>query len=144
MWRIVCENVKFKRPCMMSERVVHSEIIRRWVLEKNFALIFESQFYSGCWISGEDVNAVLQSSTLILWSALKKSVSVPFHLSRAYLRMKDAPHPLFFPRTHELMLPGRLPGQRGNRGGGGGGARCIHQVHDVTTGQSCALEFCVG
>lgn len=37
-----------------------------------------------------------RATALILWSALKKkSGSVPFHLSRAYLRMKDAPRPFF-------------------------------------------------
>lgn len=71
----------------------------------------------------------------VLWQG--KSVPDPFHLSRTYFRMKHAPalgsfFIFFVPRTHELMLPGCLPGP------GGGGAAGIHQVHDITTSQSAA------
>lgn len=100
----------------------------------SLALHFNSHIWD------EDVNAAAQSSAFILWSALKKSVSVPFHLWRAYLRMRDPPPPCFFSQGHmsSRCLAGWLPGGGGG-GRGGGGAEPIHQVHYITMDQSAAL-----
>lgn len=93
--------------------------------------------YSHMW--AKDVKAALQMSAFIRFSALTRKKSLrPISFVKGLLQDETCPRPgLFFffffvPRTHELMLPGCLPGP------GGGGAAGIHQVHYITTSQSAA------
>lgn len=53
--------------------------------------ILQFYFYSFTW-------SLSKHSMLILSSVIKKSASVPFHLSRGCLGMKDAPRPFFSPK----------------------------------------------